>query len=439
MSDYTVRARTWLLEPAPRTDWWLALAVFVAAVLISWVAWSLLPAAYQENQSTDYTSFYEPVARSIANGNGIVLNGEMATRYPPGFPLILAGAFEAGRALGVSDAGALVWFRLLCAGLSAVLVYGLARLVWLPLPSLVAALAWATYPFGLWLTKQPNSEVAFIPLMLGAAYLLWRALLRSSRAWWLYLGAGLLVGAAMLVRPAAIGLGVVFALLVLLFARDNLRWPAKVGFAALLLAGNLVLVVPWQAAVYRQTGEFIPLSSGGDVTIKDGLTYLLNLKEYRREVDLPDDLEALMSALYERRPEMNSMGQLVAVVADEARKDPVAFAKLMGSKVSRSWYGTDSREFEGATLVLQIVYLLLTLWGSVYAVRRGGDLRRMIAGNWLIAAYFWLMTILVVPLMRYMLPVMPLLLIALPGVYYSLADLRLKRGSQPTPAFDPES
>ncbi len=272
----------WATEPTRRSDVWLGVGVFFFAVAVSWLFWSLLPAAYQGNQSTDYTTFYEPVARSIVAGNGVTLEGEIATRYPPGFPLLVAGAFGLGNTLGLSDDGALMWFRLLCAGLSAVLIFALARLVWSPLPALAAALAWATYPFGLWLTKQPNSEVAFIPLMLAAVYLLWRALLYSPRAWWLYLGAGLLAGAAMLVRPAGIGLGVVFVVLVFLFAGQGVGWLAKGGFALLIIAGNLLMIVPWQASVYARTAEFIPLSSGGAITIQDGLTFLAIPKDYRR-------------------------------------------------------------------------------------------------------------------------------------------------------------
>ncbi|MEZ4517536.1 MAG: glycosyltransferase family 39 protein [Chloroflexota bacterium] len=421
----------WITEPTRRTDIWLGALVFVFAVVVSWVFWSLLPAAYQENQSTDYTSFYEPVARNIAQGLGVTLDGEIATRYPPGFPMLLAGAFKVGDAVGVNADAALVWFRLLCAGLSAVFVFAMARLVWLPMAALVAALAWATYPFGLWLTKQPNSEVAFIPLMFAAIYLLWRALLRAPRNGWLYLASGVLAGAAMLVRPAGIGLGVVFAVLVLLFAGRSMGWLTKIGLALLILVGNLLIVLPWQGSVYARTGEFIPLSSGGAITIKDGLTFLAIPKEYRREVAVPEDVETMMQTFQSRRDEMSSIGDVVSVVLEEAAHDPVAFAKIVWIKATRSWYGIDSRQFEGPTLALQIIYLGLAVWGSWYAWRMGGDLRRMITGNWLIVGYFWAMTMLVVPLLRYTLPVMGLLMVALPGVYYSLAGM-LGRQTAPT-------
>jgi 4-amino-4-deoxy-L-arabinose transferase-like glycosyltransferase len=329
--------------------------------------------------------------------------------------------------MGMSDESAILAFRLLCTGLSVVLVYALARLIWSPVLALLPALAWMTYPFFLWLTKQPNSEVAFIPALLAALYLFWRPVLRGARgpwAWAAYGSAGLLAGAAMLIRPAALGLSVVLALVVLLWAAPGVARRVRLGYGALIVLGSLIAVLPWEAAVYARTGEIIPLSSGGAMTIHDGLTFLAIPKDYRQEVDVPEDVAALMWTIHERRRETATPGGLATVVAEEAGRAPGAFAKLLLIKVARSWYGIDSRILETPTLLLQAVYLALSLWGSLYAWRRGGALRRMIAGNWLIVLYFWGMTLLVVPLLRYLVPVMSLLMIALPGVYLSLAARR---------------
>jgi hypothetical protein len=431
MSERALASINWLEKPSRRTDWWVATGLFVLTLAVSWVFWSLLPGAYQTNQSTDYSGNYEPIARNIAAGLGITLDGEIATRYPPGFSVALAAAFRTGDALGVGEEAALLWLRLLSAGLATVLLYILARLVWPPLGGLIVGLAWATYPFGLWLTKQPNSEIVFIPLFFASVYLLWRALLRSPRAWWLYLGAGLLSGAAMLVRPVGIGLGFVFVLQLMIFARKTLSLPARVGFSAVILLGNLLAVGPWEAAVYRQTGEVIPLSTGGPVSIKDGLTFLIAPKEYRREVEHSPDVEAFMAALLERRPEMQGTGGIVTITLEEAGRAPLAALKFTGIKAARSWFGTDSREFEGITLGLQLVYFALAFWGSWYAWRRGGDLRQMIAGNWMLILYFWAMTIIVVPLLRYTLPAMGLVMMALPGVYYALIGRWSRMPSSP--------
>ena len=422
-----------------RHDVAAASALFILAVAVAALFWSLLPAAYRENQSTDYTSSYEPVARAILAGRGITdTAGELSTRYPPGFSLLLAGTWGLGRAVGLSDAAALLALRLMCAGLSAVLLYALARLVWPMAAALLVGVVWACYPFFLWITKQPNSEVPFIPVFFAALFVFWLAVLRRPRTWPLYLAAGALAGAAMLIRPAAVGLGVVLAVLVLLLARSVPR-RARLGLVGLLLAGNALVVAPWLGGVYAATGEIIPLSSGGTVTLKDGLTFLVVDKSYRQEVAVATDIAALQNEFQRRRPEMTSTGNLLAVVLDEARQTPLAFARFAFIKAARSWYGVDSRTFEGPTLIVQAAYLLLIVWGSVAvflsrfraALDRPDDVRRMVAGNWLIVAYFWAMTMTAVPLLRYMLPVMGPLFVALPAVYVSLRTL-LVRHRQPS-------
>jgi 4-amino-4-deoxy-L-arabinose transferase-like glycosyltransferase len=416
-----------------------AVALFVLAVAVAALFWSLLPAAYRENQSTDYTSSYEPVARAILAGRGITdATGETATRYPPGFPLLLAGTWALGRAVGLSDAAALLAFRLLCTGLSAVLLYALARLVWPIWGALLVGVVWAAYPFFLWITKQPNSEVPFIPLFFATLFFFWLAVLRRPRAWPLYLVAGGLAGATMLIRPAAVGLGVVLAILVLILARPASR-RARLGFATLLLAGNALVVAPWLGGVYAATGEIIPLSSGGTVTLKDGLTFLVVEKEYRQDVAVAADVAALQREFQRRRSEMTSTGKLLAVVLDEARQTPLAFARFTLIKAARSWYGIDSRTFEGPALALQAAYLLLIVWGSVavflprfrLALGQPDEVRRLVAGNWLIVAYFWAMTMTAVPLLRYTLPVMGPLFVALPAVYISLRPLLARRRPLP--------
>ena len=411
-----------------RREWLLLLGLFALTLLVSAAFWALLPGEYRENQSTDYLLHYEPVARAIAAGQGITQDGALAVRYPPGFAIVLSRAFRLGDALGAGDATMVLALRLLCAGLSVVLVYALARLVWSPGLALLPALAWMTYPFFLWLTKQPNSEVPFIPALYAGVYLFWRAALRGARgprAWAHYLGAGALIGAAMLIRPAAIGLSFVVAAIILM-AGSVAPLRSRLVYAALVVLGSLLIILPWEAAVYAETGEIIPLSSGGALTIHDGLTFLAVPKEYRREVAVPADVADLMWTIHERRDETATTGGVLRVIGEEARAAPLAFAKLMGIKAARSWYGIDSRVLELPTIVLQLVYLALIGWGSVYAWRAGGALRRLTAGNWLIVFYFWGMTLLVVPLLRYMAPVMGLLLIALPGVYLSLAARRAR-------------
>lgn len=72
-------------------NWRLIGAVFLSSILITLLFWNIVPASLQANESSDYIYFYEPVAQNLLAGHGLTTaNGEFATAYPPGYPLLLA-------------------------------------------------------------------------------------------------------------------------------------------------------------------------------------------------------------------------------------------------------------------------------------------------------------------------------------------------------------
>ena len=154
--------------------------VFLATVGMVLLFWALVPGGWTEEEATDYRSFYLPVAQNLAEGRGLVTSeGDPAVRYPLGFPLLLAGLFGSARWTGTPEVLWLQGFTLLAMGWAAVGLCGLAWMVVGECGALVAAGLWMTYPFNLWLTKQPNSELLFLPLFYGALLLCGGALWRS--------------------------------------------------------------------------------------------------------------------------------------------------------------------------------------------------------------------------------------------------------------------
>src|SRR5882672_9799659 len=89
-----------------RRDWsrMLPLAVLACSILVTVFFWAVLPNGDRLNEQSDYFAFYEPVARSIVAGHGLVHpDGSPATEYTPGYPLVLAGVFKLSAWLGVSE------------------------------------------------------------------------------------------------------------------------------------------------------------------------------------------------------------------------------------------------------------------------------------------------------------------------------------------------
>src|SRR5437867_12794691 len=60
--------------------------VFAGTALLGQALWFVLPEDLRRNPSTDFTAYYEPVARNLAAGTGLTsVDGGLAIRYPPGY------------------------------------------------------------------------------------------------------------------------------------------------------------------------------------------------------------------------------------------------------------------------------------------------------------------------------------------------------------------
>ncbi|MGH9364125.1 MAG: hypothetical protein ACRD1B_02510, partial [Thermoanaerobaculia bacterium] len=258
----------------------------MATVLCVIVFRAMLPSRVLVSESSDYTSFYAPVARQVLNGRGPVLvDGAPATRYPPGYALLLAGVFGMARLAGIPEELAVTGLTWVGAGLSAVLLFALSATVWPRRLAIGASLVFMTYPLTLWLTKEPNSEIAFMPVFYGSVFLLWSGIRTRRHMAVFCLGCGLLAGCAMLIRPIAVGVGLLLAAITWRLSGD-LRRRRRLAMVALILVGNLVVVLPWELWVYGRTSEVILLSTGGVATVRDGLAFAGSRKSFREPVGI---------------------------------------------------------------------------------------------------------------------------------------------------------
>jgi 4-amino-4-deoxy-L-arabinose transferase-like glycosyltransferase len=393
----------------------LSLLVFVLSAIVTVAFWGVLPQSWRVNESSDFTYFYEPVARQILAGRGLTLpSGELALRYPPGYPLSLAVVFGISNILGIPQTTALAAWILVCTSLSSTMLFLLASQVFDLQTGILSAILWITYPFQLWLTKQPNSEIPFTMLFFASLLLFWRGRLSPTSGWLNDLGAGVLSGLSALIRPIAIGLAPVYA--VWLLAQRSLAWRARLVSSAILLAGFLLAIGPWEAWVYAQARQFIPLSSGGALSMWDGLTYALG-GDQQVSSHIPAGAEDLMMVLMERRsiPQGQSIGGLLSILFQEAAQNPSGAFQLMGLKLARSWYGTESGRLEGFNLAVQAVYLLAIAWGGLTLWQSKAAQRRYLLFAFVLTAYFWLMTVSALSILRYMVPVMGVLIPIIPA------------------------
>lgn len=388
--------------------------IFLAGSITPFLFWLVLPESYRANESSDFVSFYDPIARSLIAGNGLPANPS-SFRYPPGYPLILSGVYTVGSWLAVPEETSLQLLNYVCAGLIALMVFGIGSRFKNATAGYIAVVLWCSYPFWFWLTKQPNSEIPFTVCFIAAILIVLNMDMEQKNAKLLWAGvAGSLLGFAMLIRPLGAGIPAVLALWLILNRQAHTR--PKIFAAVLLLAGAAIVVTPWQIWLSGQVEEPLLLSSGGLPSVLDGLTYAAGETAYSESFPrVPADVVELMGDIEQagQSGELNSLPAVLGFLTEEGLSQPGALIKMGLLKAFRSLYATDSLRFEAPSLAVQSVYLvgLVAAGVRMWAISERG--RRLILLALLLFIYFWAMTVLVLSIVRYMVPVMALAMVVI--------------------------
>jgi hypothetical protein len=92
-------------------------------------------------------------------------------------------------------------------------------------------------------------------------------------------------------------------------------------------------------------------------------------------------------------------------------------AGLIGMKLLRAWYGTDSQRLDKYIALLQLVYLFVLARAARIAWKAGGERRRLVGLVIVVVAYFWLMSALALPLVSNLVPAIGLAFLWVPVLW----------------------
>jgi hypothetical protein len=282
------QAREWV----PERRRFLLLSLSAVLALVAHLLFLLLlPQPWRRNQSNDYHSYYKPVAQSLIAGNGFYLHSKPALTYPPGIPMLYASAFWAARQVDLSEANALRILEGFLLTLSAVLVCVLGMRFFRWRVALLASGLWSTYPFHLWLTKQPGTTSLFSAFLLSSAllFLAWSSKTQNGVRYGVLLG--LILGMTALTKPFSIGLPLVFvALAGVSQIRGQRR--SRIVFSTCLLITYAATIAPWEIWAWHADGHWIPLCTNGPNALIDGLTF--GTERGLPQIALPEGARALV-------------------------------------------------------------------------------------------------------------------------------------------------
>jgi hypothetical protein len=216
-------------------------------LVCSLLALIVIGVAFVPVQTPDWSRFNDE-AQSIASGNGFRTWGKVEASLPPGYPLLLALL----KLLGVPDSTVpVVHLALFLAACH--LVY-LSLRPWSRHLALVGMAAFAIQPLAARMVGFYLSETWGM-FLCALLFFLWSGAARGAREDWRILGLGALAVFLPLTSPATIVM--CFCLGALALARLVAERALKL--AAMLIAGALIVMVPWQAQCVRANGSVCPL------------------------------------------------------------------------------------------------------------------------------------------------------------------------------------
>jgi 4-amino-4-deoxy-L-arabinose transferase-like glycosyltransferase len=300
---------------------------------------------------------------------------------------------------------------------TALAVYLLARR-WLPGGgALFAGALVALNPFLIYFTALVLTETIFTAMLAwGMLLLAGRAEASSSsgdgatwRSTMRWLGGGMILALAVLVRQSGIGLPVVMGIGAAFVNRErggpyHRRWPLPVGATMLLL--TLLVLLPWAYRNFRVLGEWVWTTTNGGITLYDGFN--------------PDATGASDQTFVVLMPELRAMTEtarsqhLSDLAKDYVRRQPLRAVELAVIKVGRTWspvplsveYGSWKHRAVG--LLYAVPLDVLVVIGLFRSPRRGGALPWAAKVFLLLPAiYFTAVHMLSVGSLRYRIPAEP--------------------------------
>jgi hypothetical protein len=249
---------------------------------------------------------------------------------------------------------------------------------------LLAALAVAVYPPFIHSTGELMSEPPAI-LTLPAAVLAFLWASERQRPPWVWLVPGLLFGATAMFRPEYLLVGIAFVGLA--GVRDGMRagWRPGVAAGALVLAGLLVVVLPWTIRNAIVLDKLVPISTGGGKALYTG-TFLPADGEYQRvkailyerrtgrrldpHSQALDEVPPtpLFDEVAERYPDLPRDEALGRIGKENLSKflgeDPAGYAAMTARKVGRMWSSGVGEAMSGTPgRVAQVALVALGLAG----------------------------------------------------------------------------
>jgi 4-amino-4-deoxy-L-arabinose transferase-like glycosyltransferase len=376
------------------------LIALAAIALVGLLARAYVVVNPAEHPSDDSRAYYALAKSLYTEGSYGGPEFDDSSDWSPGAPLLYAAAFYLTG--GAREGTARIVEALM--GVAAIfVVYALGRrlgrLALRPLTpevagsavGLLAAAAVAVYPPFIHSTAELMSEPPAL-LTLPAAILTFLWASERERRWYAWLAPGALFGLTAMFRPEYLLVGIAFVVFVV-FRPTGTGWERRAATALVMLAGLVVVILPWTVRNQIVLDRTVPISTGGGKALYVG-TYLPADGEYQRvkailveryygkdldphseqlEEINPTPLFNRVAREYPDLPRDSALGKIGKEnLSDYLSADPLEYLAMTVRKVGRMW-SSGVGEAMSSTLgrVIQIALVLLAIAGlTLLGLRR---------------------------------------------------------------------
>ena len=212
---------------------------------------------------------------------------------------------------------------------------------------------------------------------------------------------GLILGMLFLTRYLSIYLPIFILIFLLIYYRSDI-----LKMASKMLIGMLIVILPWQIYSSNLT-ENQPERDFSTGVFVNGLHWEQIPDKGRSGVSefMSDDLLLFMEKTREKWTlgDLSTKGEVVSYLIEESLESPSKIIELIFWKAVRSLYAVDSKRYEMETFLINSVYLVLLL--VLYINRKKyinePEDKKFMVLSIIVFLYFYLITISSVPIVRY--------------------------------------
>ena len=402
----------------------LTYALVINILILSFFLF-LLPDSMKANENEDYRWEYQPIALNILNGedynfkdlNFCLDSNELSYcldsheaihnaqfRRPPVFPSIIALTFILEKYLKVKQYDILIFLQYFLHLSTSILIF-LIYYKWFEnfKVACLASILYGSFPLGLYLLKQPNSEVIFHFLMALFIFFFSRvlknnvSLTKSS----IYLS-GFILSLIILTKPIAIFLPIILGIFLLIYYK---KYFLKIIFGLTISAS--ITLIPWQIYVQNLTDKKGSQVNFSETVLLYGLYWEVIPGRQPSKISglMSDNLIHFMEKTYEKSTEglLDSKGKIYNYLKNEIVGSPVMMLELLFWKGLRALYATDTRRYELEIFLINIFYigalLVLLIKRKKYIIHRDAKIFSKL--TLFLFFYFFILSISSTPLIRY--------------------------------------